>query len=220
VLRHPDFASGRTDTGFLDAHPDVSAPLAGASEVEEAALVAALAAAARRRATAPVLRTIPAGWRNNPSQPATATYRRPDGHVVEVAYRPPPCTVVTATPDEVVLERNGVRRAHRVHRVGKMSYVDGPGWSVALSEVEPLPAPVTALPAGSLTAAMPGLVLAVHVSAGDRVHAGQPVLTLEAMKMEHAVTAATDGTVAELRVGAGVHVDGGAVLAVVEPLED
>jgi propionyl-CoA carboxylase alpha chain len=140
--------------------------------------------------------------------------------VVEVAYRPPPCTVVTATPDEVVLERNGVRRAHRVHRVGKMSYVDGPGWSVALSEVEPLPAPVTALPAGSLTAAMPGLVLAVHVSAGDRVHAGQPVLTLEAMKMEHAVTAATDGTVAELRVGAGVHVDGGAVLAVVEPLED
>jgi acyl-CoA carboxylase subunit alpha len=63
-------------------------------------------------------------------------------------------------------------------------------------------------------------VLAVHAATGDRLRAGQPVLTLEAMKMEHAVTATADGTLAELRVSAGSQVDGGALLAVVQPLED
>ena len=214
VLRHPAFAAGDTDTGFLDAHPEVFAPLAGAAEVEEAALAAALAASARRRATAAVLRTVPAGWRNNPSQPATAAYAGPDG-TVEVTYRPPPCTVATATPTQVVLERDGIRRSCLVHAVGPVSYVDGPGWAVALSELDPLPEPVTALPPGSLTAPMPGLVLAVHVVAGDRVSAGQPVLSLEAMKMEHTLAAPADGTLTELLVAAGSQVDAGAVLAVV-----
>ena len=68
-------------TGFLDEQPELVAPLAGPAEVATAALVAALAGSARRRATAPVQRTVPAGWRNNPSQPATATYAGPDGEV-------------------------------------------------------------------------------------------------------------------------------------------
>jgi len=220
VLRDPDFASGHTDTGFLDAHPEVAAPLAGPAEVADAALAAALAAAAQRREAAPVLRTLPAGWRNNPSQPATATYRTAGGDQVEVVYRPPPCVVISATPREVVLERDRIRRTYEIDRVGSVSYVDGPGWSVELSEVDPLPVPERVLPPGSLTAPMPGLVLAVHAATGDRLRAGQRVLTLEAMKMEHTVTATADGTLAELRVSAGSQVDGGAVLAVVQPLED
>jgi propionyl-CoA carboxylase alpha chain len=218
VLRSPGFATDfpAPDTGFLDRHPEVLAPLAGPDDVREAALAAALAGAARRHAAAPVLRTLPPGWRNNPSQPATATYQGPDG-TVEVVYRPAPCTVLAADPDRVVLERAGVRTAYRVHAVGDVSYVDGPGWSVVLSDVNPLPAPGSALPAGSLTAPMPGLVLAVRVAKGDRVDAGQPLLTLEAMKMEHPVLAPAAGTVTELRVAAGSQVDAGDVLAVVEP---
>ena len=214
VLRSPGFATG-PDTGFLDRRPEVLAPLAGPDEVRDAALAAALAAAARRRAAAPVLRTLPTGWRNNPSQPATAAYEGPDG-TVEVAYRPAPDRVLAATPERVELERDGVRTAYRVHAVGDVSYVDGPGWSVTLSEVDPLPAPGSALPAGSLTAPMPGLVLAVRVAKGDRVDAGQPLLTLEAMKMEHPVLAPAAGTVTELRVAAGSQVDAGDVLAVVD----
>ena len=221
VLRSPGFAttSPAPDTGFLDRHPEVRAPLAGPAEVREAALAAALAGSARRLAAAAVLRTLPAGWRNNPSQPATATYQGPDGPV-EVAYRPAPCRVLSAAPDLVVLERDGLRSAYRVHAVGDVSYVDGPGWSVALSEVDPLPAPGSALPLGSLTAPMPGLVLAVRVAKGDRVEAGQPLLALEAMKMEHPVLAPAAGTVAELRVTAGSQVDAGDVLAVVEPVTE
>jgi propionyl-CoA carboxylase alpha chain len=66
---------------------------------------------------------------------------------------------------------------------------------------------------------MPGLVLAVRVAKGDRVDAGQPLLTLEAMKMEHPVLAPAAGTVTELRVAAGAQVDAGDVLAVVERAE-
>jgi propionyl-CoA carboxylase alpha chain len=55
----------------------------------------------------------------------------------------------------------------------------------------------------------------VRVAKGDRVRAGQPLLALEAMKMEHAVLAPADGVVTELRVAAGSHVDAGEVLAVI-----
>jgi propionyl-CoA carboxylase alpha chain len=214
VLRSDGFAAG-PHTGFLDEQPELVAPLAGPAEVATAALVAALAGSARRRATAPVQRTLPAGWRNNPSQPATATYVGPGGELT-VTYRPAPVTVAGATPDEVVLVEDGVRVAYGVHAVGGTSYVDGPGWTVALSDVDPLPEPATALPAGSLTAPMPGQVVAVRVAKGDRVTAGQQLLALEAMKMEHAVLAPADGVVVELRVTTGSQVDAGDVLAVIE----
>ncbi len=214
VLRSDGFAAG-PHTGFLDEQPELRAPLAGPAEVATAALVAALAGSARRRASAAVQRSVPAGWRNNPSQPATATYAGPDGDVT-VSYRPAPVTVVSATPDTVVLVEDGVRVGYRVHAVGPMSYVDGPGWAVALGEVDPLPEPVAALPAGSLTAPMPGQVVAVRVAKGDRVSAGQQLLALEAMKMEHPVLAPSHGVLAELRVTTGSHVDAGDVLAVIE----
>jgi acyl-CoA carboxylase subunit alpha len=214
VLRSDGFAAG-PHTGFLDERPELVTPLAGPAEVATAALVAALAGSARRRATARVQRSLPAGWRNNPSQPATATYAGPDGEVT-ATYRPAPVAVVSAAPAEVVLVDDGVRVAYRVHAVGGTSYVDGPGWTVTLSEVDPLPEPVAALPAGSLTAPMPGQVVAVRVAKGDRVTAGQQLLALEAMKMEHAVLAPADGLVTELRVTTGSQVDAGDVLAVIE----
>ena len=63
---------------------------------------------------------------------------------------------------------------------------------------------------------MPGAVLAVHVTAGAGVAAGDPIVTLEAMKMEHAVVAPSPGSVAEVRVRAGDQVTRGQVLATVE----
>ena len=68
-----------------------------------------------------------------------------------------------------------------------------------------------------IVAPMPGSILAVHVAAGQSVEAGDPIATLEAMKMEHAVVAPIAGTVAELAARAGDQVARGDVLAVVEP---
>lgn len=70
-----------------------------------------------------------------------------------------------------------------------------------------------AAPPGSLEASLPGVVLAVEVSPGDRVDAGQTLLTIESMKMEIAVTAPEAGEVAAVTVSPGDHVARGQLLA-------
>jgi 3-methylcrotonyl-CoA carboxylase alpha subunit len=72
---------------------------------------------------------------------------------------------------------------------------------------------------GAILAPMPGKVIAVEVAAGDTVNKGQKLLVLEAMKMEHALTAPFDGTVAELTVGVGSQVQVEALLVRVEKAE-
>jgi 3-methylcrotonyl-CoA carboxylase alpha subunit len=69
---------------------------------------------------------------------------------------------------------------------------------------------------GEIEAPMPGKVTAVEVSPGEKVAKGQRLLTLEAMKMEHALTAPFDGTVAELSATAGAQVTEGQILVKVE----
>jgi 3-methylcrotonyl-CoA carboxylase alpha subunit len=73
---------------------------------------------------------------------------------------------------------------------------------------------------GEIEAPMPGKVTAVEVSAGEKVEKGQRLLTLEAMKMEHALTAPFDGSVAELNTKAGAQVTEGQILVKVEPAEE
>ena len=68
-----------------------------------------------------------------------------------------------------------------------------------------------------IVAPMPGAILAIHATVGQAVDATDPIVTLEAMKMEHAVPASIAGHVAELRARAGDQVARGDILAVVEP---
>ncbi|RZT81566.1 propionyl-CoA carboxylase alpha chain [Micromonospora violae] len=240
VLRSPAFAAVEIDTGFLDRHGEVFAPLLPADRLPITALAAALAAAARRRATAPVLAGLPSGWRNVPAVSQFTRFVGPDGEEMEIRYRldrtgqladwssippakdsaerptPPTVALVEATPDRVVLDVDGVRRAYRVHRVGSAVFVDGPDGAASLTELPRLPLPSAAVAAGSLLAPLPGVVTRVHVQVGQRVRAGDPLLTVEAMKLEHPVLAPIDGVVTELPVPTGGQVRTGAVLAVVD----
>ena len=70
---------------------------------------------------------------------------------------------------------------------------------------------------GTVRSPMPGTVLAVHITAGQPVTAGQPLVIVEAMKMEHTVTAPLGGTVTELLVKAGQQVAMDETLAIVSP---
>jgi 3-methylcrotonyl-CoA carboxylase alpha subunit len=69
---------------------------------------------------------------------------------------------------------------------------------------------------GEIEAPMPGKVTSVEVKKGEKVAKGQRLLTLEAMKMEHALTAPFDGTVAELNAEAGAQVTEGKMLVRIE----
>jgi biotin carboxyl carrier protein len=78
----------------------------------------------------------------------------------------------------------------------------------------PQPAPVAG--EGSVVAPMPGKVLSIKVEVGDKVETGQPVLILEAMKMENVLNAPVDGTVKEIKVAPGDNANQGDVLVVIE----
>jgi propionyl-CoA carboxylase alpha chain len=199
VLRDGDFLAGDTDTGFLDRHPEVFAPLV--STVDHHARAAALTSAAGRTGR------FPSGWRNLPSAPQVVEY----AGGIRVEYEG-----AAAAADHVVLDVDGVRRRYDVHRVGDVSYVDGPDGSVTLTELPRFPVPESEAAQGSLTAPLPGAVGRVAVRQGQRVAAGDLLLTLEAMKLEHPVLAPHAGTVAALPVAAGQQVDTGTVLAIIE----
>nr|WP_259402889.1 biotin carboxylase N-terminal domain-containing protein [Microbispora sp. H10670] len=234
VLRHPDFLSGALDTGFLDRRP-VPASLAGPGAVRLSALAAALAGAAANRAEARrdgVLGGLPSGWRNVPSQPRRPAYDTEDGGRLEIAYRLSrdglraegfeDVALVSAEPGRVVLETGGLRHAFDVAVYPgpgdrRLVHVDSSLGPVRLTPVERLPEPAARVSPGALPAPMPGTVLRVEVKPGDVVEAGQPVVVLEAMKMEHLIVAPASGTVAALHVVPGARVEAGVPLADIEP---
>jgi len=126
----------------------------------------------------------------------------------------PPVAVVSATPNEVVLDVAGIRLAVEVHRVGNLSYLDSVEGSVTLRELPRFTQPTTELEEGSLTAPLPGAVGRVLVAPGQRVGAGELLLTVEAMKLEHPVHAPADGVVSVVKVRPGAFVNTGALLAI------
>ena len=235
VLRHPVFLAGQADTSLLDGYD-----LAGLAPSEEAcrlsATAAALAAAAANRSAARAAAGLPGGWRNVVSQPQRVSFDGPRGRI-EVAYEwqrdgimvvPPgepagePAAgeipaVAAVAPGHTVLDvavgSTRVRYRFDVAWAGGLAWVDSSFGSVALIPVPRLPEPVATREPGSLVAPMPGSVVRIEAAVGQRVGAGQPVLVLEAMKMEHQIVAPADGLIAEVRVAPGEQVQAGDVLA-------
>jgi propionyl-CoA carboxylase alpha chain len=227
VLRHPAFLAGQTDTAFLDTHglAGLAAPLAGADAAQLCAIAAALAGAAAWQRDARVLGGLPPGWRNVPSQLQRTRYLGHDvGYRIErsglVVEGRDDVRLLSMRPDRVELEVAGVRRAFEVAAYDGLVCVDSSLGGVMLVPEARLGDPAAHVAAGSLLAPMPGTVVRIAAVVGDHVTAGQPLLWLEAMKMEHLIAAPAAGIVAELPVAAGQQVEVGSVLAVVKPEED
>ncbi len=209
-LRHEEFTEGRMDTGFYDRHlPALTAP----APDPHAPLAAALADAHGRSRFG--------GWRNLPSQPQIKRYLM-DGQEHEVRYRhtregltADGVQVVHADAGLVILDVDGVRRRYEVSRYGDRVYVG----TTALTGLPRFPDPTAQHAPGSLLAPMPGTVVRVAegLTEGSRVEAGQPLLWLEAMKMQHKITAPATGVLATLKATTGQQVEPGMLLAVVQP---
>ncbi|MGI5376248.1 biotin carboxylase N-terminal domain-containing protein [Streptomyces sp. CA-251387] len=208
-LRHEEFTTARMDTGFYDRHltdltepaPDPYAPLA-----------AALADAHGRSRFG--------GWRNVPSQPQVKRYVMA-GEEIEVQYRhtrvgleAEGVRIVHADAALVVLEVDGVRRNFEVARYGDEIHVN----ATRLTALPRFPDPTAQHAPGSLLAPMPGTVVRVAegLTVGAALRAGEPLLWLEAMKMEHKISAPVTGTLSALHAVPGQQVEVGALLAVVE----
>ncbi len=228
VLRHSAFLDGATDTAFLDVHglASLAAPLADERTVQCAALAAALADAARNHRDADVFAAVPSGWRNLGSAFQAKRYRDDAGAEHEVRYRfarsgvqipdLDGVDVVSSSPETVVLAVDGVERPFEVASYGEDVFVDSPLGPVRFAALPRFGDTAADAAQGSLLAPMPGSVVRVAGEVGDTVTAGQPLIWLEAMKMEHTVASPADGVLVELNVAAGQQVEVGAVLARVE----
>ncbi|WP_019932396.1 biotin carboxylase N-terminal domain-containing protein [Nocardia sp. BMG111209] len=231
VLRHPAFLAGDTDTAFFATHglETLAAPLISESGEALSAVAAALAEAAANRAAAGVGGGLPSGWRNLPSDPQRKTYESRTTGTHEIRYRftrpgvavdgHAGLTAAEITPRSVTLlvpgDRGPVRRRFDVARYGDAIAVDSPLGPVALRRLPRFTDPADQVAAGSLLAPMPGTVIRLGAEPGSAVTKGQPLLWLEAMKMEHTIAAPADGVLTELNVTVGQQVEVGAVLAVV-----
>jgi propionyl-CoA carboxylase alpha chain len=236
ILQSPRFLAGDTTTAFLDHEVGTLAPEIPA-DVFDRHLTAIAAHGSDDVAG------VPRGWRNVPSVPEligvtplgdddgpTIAYRESrDGLRVSVVPAGADAHLETGREigsaqtavdgDRVTVILNGVRVAHEVVAYGDLLCVDDGLWSTQW-HVRPRFADLDAgASAAGPSTPVPGTVTVVEVAAGDRVAAGQTLVVLEAMKMEHRITADADGVVMEVLVAPGQSVDAHQVVAVLASAE-
>ena len=229
VLDHPAYIAGDIDTHFIDRHlQDELGDGASEADVQRAAMAAALADQQRRDRTRVLVPDVPSGWRNNYHTPQSVEYEVRGGEVL-VDYRhlgDDRFTVWTGTearavrvvswePPQLILEEGARRWPARISFDGDRTFVHSADFSIDLLRKPRFPDKTQAIPAGGCVAPMPGKVIELRVTEGDTVKAGQVLMIMEAMKMEHSVTAPQDGTVGQILVTAGDQVDADALLVVV-----
>ena len=238
TLEHAEWQTGEADTSFLERHEPtgLGGPLVGGDDLDRYAAAAALAGEAADRAADPHTATVASGFRNVVTQPQRRVYRPRVGPELAVDYRFDGGRLVevavngAALADPVLWSRSaaridlqiaGLRTAYDVVAIGDQVSVLGPAGTVDLDVVPRFTDPTERVAPGSLVATMPGTVVDVARSVGDRVDEGDPVLVLEAMKMELTVGATISGRITEIDVAVGDNVGAGTVLAVIAaPDED
>ena len=224
LLADPDVAAGRLDTGLLDrrAGDFVAAPLS------DEQFIAAAAFHWLRLFPAPGADVweAPSGWRVGVRAPVSIRLRAGEriDHVhitgalgsAEVRIEDGECRSLQADlkGDQLTVTLDGLRSEYTVATADSKIWLAGGGATAVLEEVREAPVRPDEEHSGDaeLTSPMPGAVVAVSVNDGAEVEAGTVVVTVEAMKMEHALAAPVDGVV-ELLVGAGDQVKVGQPLA-------
>ena len=190
LLKHPDFINGDFNTGFIAEHfSEIPRHPVSAEQLALAATLFYTQSAAQHPQGL-------AGWCNNAS--ALRTYRlEVNGEIHTVSTAPLP---LTTDGRHATLVLNGIRRRIAYHLDGDQLWL--PGLTV-LNRTQQVANRQADARSGTVKAPMDGAIVDVRVSAGDSVTKGQLLLVLEAMKMEHPLTAGIDGVITGVQVIAG-----------------
>jgi propionyl-CoA carboxylase alpha chain len=240
IMDEPDFRAGATPTAYLDEHPAVLAAAGPVGDDRLALLCGAVFADEHRNRVADdVAGFAPSGWRNLRTRGQRRTWLLRDepyqveyelagsSAVVWVGPWPEPMADGTLPADE-----RRVAAVRLLDRTASRQVVELDGRRHAVDVVVGDDQARTASPAGSITwirprrwvdhdadeagsgpvSPLPGTVIAVHVEAGQTVVDGQLLMVVEAMKMEHKITAHGDHVVATVHFGVGDRVDTGDLL--------
>jgi 3-methylcrotonyl-CoA carboxylase alpha subunit len=227
VLGDPEFRRGAVATNFLGARREHLS--FGEADASAADMAMAAVWCAARRTDGNALWEDTRGWR--PAAPATTTWRfgesvvnldstASDRYRAKIMGQELSLTVLARDSTSLQVECNGEVTRLSIFEEAPALHLLASGRHVVVNLVSTDDSlqVVGSAEQGSLLTPLPGTVVAVHVAAGQHVARGAPLITVEAMKMEHTLTAPYEGVVSRIAFGVADRVQAGAVLVELAPL--
>ena len=226
ILRNKDFIAGNTTTDFIELYKPEGQIILTESERTLTGISAALWIQEINRKTATVLKNIPSGW-HNARLPNQRISFEIDGEEVEIEYKrlrdnsfkTPDGTIAIVhgwSIDSIDIEINGFRYKYSVTKDENLILITHQRGSKVFKIFPRFQSLSAKTPEGSLVSPMPGKVIEVNVKQGQKVSMGDELVVIEAMKMNHAISADQDGKVDEIFIKVGDQVDLGANLLILE----
>ena len=225
-LKSPEFLKGNTTTDFIErVNPDRKL-IINESDLNHAAVIAALWIQRKNRDEAKVAKFMPSGWTNGrlPKQKIIFEY---ESQEIKVEYSQKRngqfsfsdnkvAQIYSSDKESIDVMFDGKRHISKITSSENNILVHMPYGDVMLNVKPKFTLPGLEVAAGGLVAPMPGKVIDIKVKKGKKVKAGDTLVILEAMKMEHSIKAAEDGVVSELLISINDQVENGALLMVVK----
>ena len=247
ILGEPDFLAARTPVAYLDDHPELLRGGEPDGPTNRALLVAAVLSLEERNRAASPTSFAPSGWRNLRTQGQRVVLAKGDEsfHVEYVTEGDETTVLFGEWPraredgslsaddrersrvrllhrhgERLALEVDGRRSVVEVHVNGEAICTSSSRGALVWTEQARFTEHEAVLDGSGPICPLPGTVIALSVGTGDRVRDGDVLMIVEAMKMEHRITAAFDATVTAVHFGVGDRVDAGDLLVALERATD
>lgn len=225
-LKTKEFLDGDTTSDFIERVKPSRKLEINLSEIEHASAIAAMWMQQQNRNNSNVAKFMPSGWTNGrlPNQKVTFEFENTEYDFEYKQKRDQKflfsnnkeAFIYSSDEDGIDMIFDGKRHYSRVTVSTNNILVHMPFGDVMLELKPRFKMPGTEVTIGGLIAPMPGKVIDVKVKKGKKVKAGDTLVILEAMKMEHSIKASEDGTVSELLISVNDQVENGALLMVVK----
>ena len=225
-LKTKEFLNGDTTSDFIERVKPSRKLEINQSQIEHACAIAAMWIQQQNRNNSNVAKFMPSGWTNGrlPNQKVTVEFENTEYDFQYKQQRDQKflfsndkeAYIYSCDEDGIDMIFDGKRHYSRVTTSKNNILVHMPFGDVMLKSKPRFKMPGTEVTIGGLIAPMPGKVIDVKVKKGKKVKAGDTLVILEAMKMEHSIKAAEDGTVSELLISVNDQVENGALLMVVK----
>ena len=225
-LKTKEFLNGDTTSDFIERVKPSRKLEINQSEIEHASAIAAMWMQQQNRNNSNVAKFMPSGWTNGrlPNQKVTFEFENTEYDFEYKQKRDQKflfsnnkeAFIHSSDEDGIDMIFDGKRNYSRVTVSKNNILVHMPFGDVMLQLKPRFKMPGTEVTIGGLIAPMPGKVIDVKVKKGKKVKAGDTLVILEAMKMEHSIKASEDGTVSELLISVNDQVENGALLMVVK----
>jgi len=224
-LRNESFLNGNTTTDFIEREALATKKTLSVNELHQTSIAVALWLAQQNRVSDPVTGFMPANWTNGrmPLQRVKLLFIQDE---IEVQYKLNKdnlyevmgsiCEIYHCDIAGIDVEIDSHRFYAHVTEAGSEITINMPFGDVNTSVLPRFIEPGIDVPEGGLIAPMPGKVIDVKVKKGSKVNAGDTLVIIEAMKMEHAIKATETGKIATVMIKLNDQVDNGATLLVLE----